>query len=102
MNPPRIDIANKMAKQHILGNLAIILMQGISISAYASYSEQWLNPRQLHQEDSRTHHAKVQYTCGSHSARCTQARSTSPTPPTHTFASSKKSSLACRSFSTCS
>jgi hypothetical protein len=91
-----------MVKQQILGNLAIVIMQGIATSAYASYSEQWLSPQQLRQEDNGTHRAKVEYTCGSRSAHCTPTRSKSAPRPTRAFASAKKSSLACHHVSTCS
>jgi hypothetical protein len=75
-----------MTKHYFFTSMACVILQGVSVSAQATYTEQWLSPQQLQQEAARTHRGKPPSTCGSGAARCTSAKPSARPANSHTIA----------------
>src|SRR3954453_20815501 len=91
MQSTRTGNAASMIKHHFFGSLVIVMMQAITVSAHASYSEQWLSPQRLQQEEAQARHRKPQSTCGSRTAGCMSAIPSARSANSHTTAPGHRS-----------
>jgi hypothetical protein len=55
-------------KNRLWGNLMLVVLASSAANVYAAYSEQWMDPQQLKQEEARTPHAQSTHACKGHTA----------------------------------
>jgi len=76
---------DSMKRSRILKHLTFAILAASAANAHASYSETWLGPKQLAQEEAQAPHGKSAYTCASRAAHCRPARA-SANPASRTAA----------------
>jgi hypothetical protein len=76
---------DSMKIRRILEHLTFIALAASSVNANASYSEQFIEPKQLTQDEAQVPHGKSTFRCGSPATHCRPARA-SANPASRTAA----------------